>query len=75
MATRYRQALNNSPIHKDKVTVAVSVHAHGVVVARANLRINGQALYLSRSPVGYLSVPYPLGGNGFVYTLDTEVYF
>ena len=40
-----------------------------------NLRINGQALYLSRSPVGYASVPFPLGGNGFVYTLDTEVYF
>ena len=39
------------------------------------LRFNGQLLYLRKSPVGYLSVPFPLGGNGFVFSLDTELVF
>jgi hypothetical protein len=35
------------------------------------LRWNTEALYLFRSPVGYTSVPFPLGGKGWV--LDTTV--
>jgi hypothetical protein len=40
-----------------------------------HLRINAQGLWLRRSPVGYSAVPFPLYGNGFVFSLDTELYF
>jgi hypothetical protein len=42
---------------------------------KTNVRINGQVLYLNRSPVGYFSVPFALGGTGFVYSLDVELSF
>ncbi len=38
-------------------------------------RLNGQALYLVDSPVGYSSVPFLLGGNGWVYSVDAELAF
>jgi hypothetical protein len=40
-----------------------------------HFRVNAQGLWLRRSPVGYSAVPFPLGGNGFVFSLDTELYF
>lgn len=33
-------------------------------------RINMQGLYLNNSPVGYPSVPYVVGGNGWVFSTD-----
>jgi hypothetical protein len=40
-----------------------------------NLRVNGQLLYLDQSPVGYTSVPFIVGGDGFVWTLDLMLNF
>lgn len=40
-----------------------------------HLRLNAQGQQIYRSPVGYLSFPYPLGGTGFVFTLDAEIFF
>ncbi|NVJ59566.1 MAG: hypothetical protein HWE27_04205 [Gammaproteobacteria bacterium] len=37
---------------------------------RKQIRINVQALYLEDSPVGYSSVPFTVGGNGWVFTTD-----
>jgi hypothetical protein len=37
---------------------------------RREVRANLQGLYLNRSPVGYLSVPFALGGTGWVFTTD-----
>ena len=34
------------------------------------IRFNTQALWLNESPVGYPSVPYVVGGNGWVFTAD-----
>lgn len=42
---------------------------------RREFRINGQALYLVDSPVGYSSVPFPVGGNGWVFSTDVIVSF
>ncbi|WP_200939815.1 hypothetical protein [Brevundimonas sp. Root1279] len=42
---------------------------------RRNLRLNTQALYLDDSPVGGLSVPYPVGGKGWVFTTDAVLSF
>ena len=42
---------------------------------KKSFRLNGQALYVSRTPVGYSAVPFPLGGTGFVFTFDVEVVF
>jgi hypothetical protein len=39
------------------------------------LRWNTEALYLFRSPVGYTSVPFPLGGKGWVFNTTVELAF
>jgi hypothetical protein len=39
------------------------------------LRINLQALYLQDSPTGYSSVPFIVGGNGWVFTTDVVLNF
>jgi hypothetical protein len=42
---------------------------------RKELRINVQGLYLEDSPVGYSSVPFAVGGNGWVVSTDAIVAF
>ncbi len=42
---------------------------------RKELRMEFQGLYLNDSPVGYSSVPFALGGNGWVFTTDLVVAF
>jgi hypothetical protein len=42
---------------------------------RAELRVNLQGLYLDRSPVGYSSVPFVVGGDGWVFTTDVMLSF
>lgn len=39
------------------------------------LRWNNEVLYLYRSPVGYTSVPYPVGGRGWVFHSSVELAF
>jgi len=39
------------------------------------VRWNNEALYLYRSPVGYTSVPYPVGGTGWVFHSSMELAF
>ncbi|MFL6285677.1 MAG: hypothetical protein ACJ74Q_21275 [Pyrinomonadaceae bacterium] len=39
------------------------------------LRWNNEALYLRKSPVGYTSVPFAVGGNGFVFHSSLEMAF
>lgn len=39
-------------------------------MARKEVRFNVQGLYLDDSPVGYSSVPFVVGGNGWVFTTD-----
>ena len=39
------------------------------------VRWNSEALYLYRSPVGYTSVPYPVGGRGWVFHSSMELAF
>lgn len=41
--------------------------------ARRELRVNAQGLYLKDSPVGYSSVPFAVGGNGWVFNLDVMI--
>ena len=42
---------------------------------RRELRMNMQGLYLKDSPVGYSSVPFAVGGNGWVFTTDVMFNF
>jgi hypothetical protein len=42
---------------------------------RKELRVNVQGLYLDRSPVGYASVPFIVGGDGWVFTTDVNLSF
>jgi hypothetical protein len=42
---------------------------------RRELRVNVQGLYLQDSPVGYASVPFIVGGNGWVFTTDVMLNF
>jgi hypothetical protein len=39
------------------------------------VRWNNEGLYLFNSPVGYLAVPFPVGGHGFVFHSNFEVAF
>jgi hypothetical protein len=39
------------------------------------IRWNNEFIKLEQSPVGYLSVPYPVGGNGLVFNSNFEVNF
>jgi len=39
------------------------------------VRWNTEALYLYKSPVGYTSVPYPVGGKGWVFHSSMELAF
>ena len=38
-------------------------------------RVNTEMLYLNDSPVGYSSVPFVVGGNGWVFNTNVELYF
>jgi len=42
---------------------------------RRELRVNVQGLYLDESPVGYSSVPFAVGGDGWVFTTDVMLNF
>ena len=42
---------------------------------RRELKINTQALYMDRSAVGYTSIPYLVGGNGWAFTADLVLAF
>lgn len=39
------------------------------------IRWNNEGLYVYKSPVGYTSVPYPLGGKGFIFHSSLELAF
>ena len=39
------------------------------------LRLNLEWIHLIHCPVGYLAVPYPVGGNGNLYSLSWEMQF
>jgi hypothetical protein len=39
------------------------------------VRWNTEALYLHKSPVGYTSVPFPIGGRGWVFHSNMELAF
>jgi hypothetical protein len=40
---------------------------------KRGLRVNAEWLHLHHCPVGYTAVPYPVGGNGDVYTAVAEM--
>jgi len=42
---------------------------------RKEVRMSAQGLYLKDSPVGYSSVPFAVGGNGWVFTTDMIIAF
>lgn len=42
---------------------------------RLGFRFNAEAIYLRNSPVGYNSVPYTVGGTGWVFVTNAEVAF
>lgn len=39
------------------------------------LRLNAEVIYLRRSPVGALSLPFVVGGNGPLFVTNLELYF
>lgn len=53
----------------------VAVGLNWFPLKRRQVRLNTQGIYLNHSPVGGLSVPYPVGGNGWVFTTDAVLTF
>ena len=44
-------------------------------IKQRGLRWNTEWIWLDHCPVGYTAVPYPVGGNGNVFTTDVEMNF
>jgi len=44
-------------------------------IQQRGLRVNVEWLHLNHAPVGYTAVPYPVGGNGDVFTTVLEMNF
>jgi hypothetical protein len=42
---------------------------------KRGFRINSEVIYLRHSPVGYSSLPYSVGSNGWVFVVNTELAF
>jgi hypothetical protein len=42
---------------------------------KRGVRVNAEFIHLNDCPVGYTAVPYPVGGNGNVFHLNTEMNF
>jgi len=53
----------------------LSVGFNWYPMKRKELRLNVQGLYLKDSPVGYSSVPFQVGGNGWALTTDVVLAF
>ena len=39
------------------------------------IRLNGELMYVNRSPVGYTAYPYPVGAKGTVFHVNLEINF
>jgi hypothetical protein len=39
------------------------------------IRLNGELMYVNRSPVGYTAYPYPVGAKGTVFHINLEINF
>jgi hypothetical protein len=44
-------------------------------VKERGLRLNGEWMYVNRSPVGYTAYPYPVGAKGQVFHINLEMNF
>jgi DUF3011 family protein len=53
----------------------VRAGANWYPVKERGFRVNAEWLHLNKCPVGYTAVPYPVGGNGDVFHINTELNF
>jgi hypothetical protein len=45
------------------------------LVKERGVRLNGELMYVNRSPVGYTAYPYPVGAKGMVFHINLEINF
>ena len=45
------------------------------VMKERGIRVNGEWMYVDRSPVGYTAYPYPVGAKGNVFHINLELNF
>ncbi len=45
------------------------------VMKERGIRLNGEWMYVDRSPVGYTAYPYPVGARGHVFHINLEMNF
>ena len=45
------------------------------VMKERGIRLNGELMYVNRSPVGYTAYPYPVGARGTVFHINLEMNF
>jgi hypothetical protein len=53
----------------------VRVGGNWYFLKERGVRVNGEWIHLNKCPVGYTAVPYPVGGNGNVFTAVLEMNF
>jgi hypothetical protein len=44
-------------------------------VKERRVRLNGELMYVNRSPVGYTAYPFPVGAKGPVFHINLEINF
>ena len=49
--------------------------ANWYILKERGLRLNVEWIHLNKCPVGYTSVPYPVGGNGDIFHANLEMNF
>jgi hypothetical protein len=45
------------------------------LVKERRVRLNGELMYVNRSPVGYTAYPFPVGAKGPVFHINLEINF
>ena len=53
----------------------VRVGENWYVTKERGIRLNGEWMYVNRSPVGYTAYPYPVGAKGMVFHINLEMNF
>jgi hypothetical protein len=77
--TASRQAYTPSPellaYAPTKAAIVNFTKALSQLAMQRGIRVNGEWLYVNRSPVGYTAYPYPVGAKGPVFHFNLEMNF
>jgi hypothetical protein len=69
------EGIENSQIRLTDGSVIFTPDLNWYFMKERGLRLNGEWMYVNRSPVGYTAYPYPVGASGTVFHINLEMNF